>query len=80
LSSFWGPPPTSGLKQKNLLAANEILDMIPVIVTGRLQVDPSNLEQVLEFIEYGISIGKNIDQIQKELEEAGLLKSDNCQQ
>ena len=65
---------TSGLKQKNLLAANEILDMIPSIVSG----DPSKMEKVLNLIEYGLSIGKSIEQIQKELEEAGLLKPDGC--
>ena len=69
---------TSGLKQKNLLAANEILDMIPGIVTGRIQVDPSKLDQVLGLIDYGLSIGKSIDQIKQELEDAGLLNPGSC--
>jgi RHS repeat-associated protein len=70
---------TSGLTQKNLLAANELLDMIPGIVSGKLNVDPTKLEEVLNFIEYGLSIGKSVDQIQKELEEAGVLKSNDCE-
>jgi len=70
---------TSGSTQKNLLAANELLDMIPSIVSGRLKVDPSKLEKVLNLIEYGLSIGKSVEKIQKELEEAGVLKSDDCE-
>jgi len=65
---------TSGLNKKNLLAANEILDMIPGILSG----NPSQLAAVLNSIEYGLSIGKSTDQILKELEEAGLLKPDAC--
>jgi len=52
---------TSGQKQKNLLAGNEILDMIPGIASGRVRVDPSKLEGVLNLIEYGLSIGKSVD-------------------
>ena len=70
---------TSGLTQKNLLAANELLDMIPDVVSGRLKVDPSKLEEVLNLIEYGLSMGKSVDQIQKELAETGVLKSDDCE-
>jgi len=69
---------TSGLTQKNLLSANEILDMIPGIVSGKIQVDPSKLDEVLNFIYYGLSTGKSIDQIQQELEEAGMLKPNGC--
>lgn len=69
---------TSGLKKKGFLAANELLDMIPGIVNGGLRVDPSSLEEALSLIEYGISIGKSVDQIQRELEEAGFLRQNNC--
>ena len=66
------------MKKKGFLAANELLDMIPGIVNGGLRVDPSSLEEALSLIEYGISIGKSVDQIQRELEEAGFLRQNNC--
>jgi len=68
-----------GLTQKNLLAANELLDMIPGVVSGRLKVDPSKVDEAINFIQYGLSIGKSIEQIQEELEEKGSLKSNNCE-
>ena len=71
---------SSGLTQKNLLRANELLDMIPGVASGRLNVPPSKLEKALSIIEYGLSIGKSVDQIQQELEEGGLLESTVCEQ
>jgi hypothetical protein len=69
----------SGLTQKNLLAANELLDLIPGVVSLRLKVDSSQLEQVLNIVQYGLSIGKSVGQIQKELEENGILLPNNCE-
>ncbi len=65
---------TSGLAQKNLLAASEILDLIPGLASG----NPSRLVEALNIIEYGLSIGKSVDEILEEVEEAGLLKPDPC--
>ncbi|MBW2440700.1 MAG: RHS repeat protein [Deltaproteobacteria bacterium] len=70
---------TSGLTQKNLLAANELLDMIPGIVSGTLRVDPTKLEEILSLIEYSLSIGKSVNQIQQELVEAGVVIPDDCE-
>jgi RHS repeat-associated protein len=69
---------TSGLTQKTLLGANELLDMLPGVASGRLKVDPSKLREVLSIIKYGLSIGKSIDKIQQELEESGFLESTDC--
>jgi len=69
---------TRGLKKKTLLGANQLLDMLPDIASGRLRVNPSELSQVIDAIQYGLSIGKSGVEIQKELKEAGLLEPDEC--
>ena len=71
---------TSGTTQKNLLATNELLDMLPGIASGRLNVHASKLGDALDILQYGLSVGKSIDQIQQELEEARLLESKTCKE
>jgi phosphate/sulfate permease len=69
---------TCGLTRKNLLAANDLLDMIPGIAAGRLDVSNSKLSQVISFVQHGLSIGKSVEQIQSELEEAGWFAPNPC--
>jgi len=69
---------TTGLTQKNLLAANELLEIIPSLASGGLNANPGHLQNALSLIKYSLSIGKSVNQIKNELKESGLLESNDC--
>ena len=69
---------TSGLTQKNLLAADDLINMVPGIASGRLNISKSDIGQAIGFVQHGLSIGKSAEQIKRELEETGLFVSKPC--
>ena len=62
------------------LPDNELLDMLPGVASGRLNVRTSKLGDALDILQYGLSVGKSFDEIQQELKETGLFESTACKE
>ena len=64
---------TTGLTQENLLNINELINILPDIASGRLNIPSSRIGEVMAYVQYSLKIGKSAEEITKDLEEAGLL-------
>jgi len=63
-----------GMTQDNLLALNQILDMVPDVLSGRVNIPPSKIGEVAIYIHYLLSIGASTQDIVQELDKLGYIE------